>query len=145
MSNCLQPHGLQRSRLLCPLLSPRVCLHSCALSQWCHPTISPSVARFPCLPSFPASGSFPMRQLFTSGGQSIGASASIILFSYLLVIVTICVQVSVWMPIFSPLGWLSRNGSTGSYDPPTTYGPQFYDSLISHFLTLWWCRGDGVQ
>ena len=84
-----------------------------------------------------------MRQLFTSGGQSIGALASIILFSYLLVIVTICVQVSVWMPIFSPLGWLSRNGSTGSYDPPTTYGPQFYDSLISHFLTLWWCRGDG--
>ena len=55
-----------------------------------------------CLPSFPASGSFPMRQLFTSGGQSIGASASINLFSYLLVIVTNCVQVSVWM-LFSVL------------------------------------------
>ena len=79
MSDCLWPHGLQRSRLLCPLLSPRVCLHSCALSQWCYLTISSSAAPFSlCLPSFPASGSFPMRQLFTSGGQSIGALASVL-------------------------------------------------------------------
>ena len=55
----------------------RVCSDSCPLSQWCHPTISSSVGPFSCcLQSFPASGSFPMSQLFPSGGQSIGASAS---------------------------------------------------------------------
>ena len=62
---------------LLPSLSPRVCWNSCPLSQWCYPTISSSVATFSfCLPCFPSSGSFPMSQLFTSGGQSIGASAS---------------------------------------------------------------------
>ena len=56
---------------------PRVCSNSCSLSWWCHPTISSSVTHFSsCLQSFPASGSFPVGQLFTSGGQSIGASAS---------------------------------------------------------------------
>ena len=53
------------------------------LSQWCHPTISSSVIPFSsCLQSFPASGSFPMSQLFTSGGQSIGASASVIMWLF---------------------------------------------------------------
>ena len=67
-------HGLYHARLPCPSLSHRVC--SCPLGQWCHPTISSSVAPFSsCLQSFPASGSFPMSWLFTSGGQSIGASA----------------------------------------------------------------------
>ena len=76
LSSSLQPHGLQHSRLPCPSLSPRVCLNSCLLSRWCHPTISSSVDPFSSCPqSFPASGSFPMSQLFTSGGQSIGASA----------------------------------------------------------------------
>ena len=61
----------------CPLLSPGICSNSCPLSQWCHPTISPSVIPFSfCLQSFPESGSFPMSQLFTSGGQCIGAPAS---------------------------------------------------------------------
>ena len=56
---------------------PRVCLNSCPLSQWCHPTISSSVTPFSsCLQSFPASRSFPMSGLFASGDQSIGASAS---------------------------------------------------------------------
>ena len=60
------------------LMSPGVCSNSCPLSQWCHPTISSSVTLFSsCLQSFSASGSFPMSQLFTSGGQSIGASVSI--------------------------------------------------------------------
>ena len=77
MSDCSQPHGLQHARLPCPSLSPRVCSNSCPLSQWCHPTISSSVVPFSSCPqSFPASGSFPMSQLFPSGGQSIGASAS---------------------------------------------------------------------
>ena len=70
------PHGLQHTRLPCPSLSPRVCSNSCPLSHWCHPTISSSVAPFSCPQSFPASGSVPMSQLFTSGGQSIGTSAS---------------------------------------------------------------------
>ena len=71
----LQPHGLQHTKL--PVLHfPGACSNSCSLSQWCHPTISSSVA---CLlpQSFPASGSFPMNQLFASGGQSTGASASV--------------------------------------------------------------------
>ena len=76
MSDSLQPHGLQHTRLLCPSPSPRVCSNSSPLSQWCHSTISSSVVPFfCCLRSFPASGSLPMSQLFTSGGQSIGASA----------------------------------------------------------------------
>ena len=77
MSDSLRPHGLQHSRLLCPPLSPGVCLNSCPLSRWCYPTISPSVAPFSSCPqSFPASGSFPVSQFFTSGSQSTGASVS---------------------------------------------------------------------
>ena len=77
MSNSLWFHGLQHNRLLCPSLSPVVCSNSCPLRQWWHPTISFSVAPFSsCLQSYPVSGSFPMSWLFTSGGQSIGASAS---------------------------------------------------------------------
>ena len=75
-SNSLWPHGLQHARLPCPLLSPGICSHSCPLSWWCYPTISFSaILIFFCLQSFPASGSFPVSLLFTSGGQSIEASA----------------------------------------------------------------------
>ena len=77
MSNSLWPHGLQHTRHACPSPSPRACSNSCPLSQWCHPTISSSVAPFSsCLQCFPRSGSFPMSQLFTPGGQSIGVLAS---------------------------------------------------------------------
>ena len=76
MSDSLGPHGLQLSRPHCPLPTPGVDSNSCPLSRWCHPTISSSVAPFSCLQSFPASECFPMSQLFLSGGQSIGASAS---------------------------------------------------------------------
>ena len=76
MSNSLDSHGLEHTRLPCPLLSPRVCSDSCPLSSWCHSTIWSSVAPFSSRPqSFPASGSFPMSRLFVSGGQSIGTSA----------------------------------------------------------------------
>ena len=71
----LPPHGLQHSRLPYPSLSPRVCSNLRPLSQWCHPTIS-SVTPFSCLQSFPTLGFFQMSRLFTSDGQSIGASAS---------------------------------------------------------------------
>ena len=75
MSDSLLPHGLQHAKLPCP--SPSPCSNSCPLSQWCHPTISFSVAPFSSCPqSFPASGFFPMSQLFTSGGQSNVASFS---------------------------------------------------------------------
>ena len=67
MSNSLQPHGLQHARLSCPSPTPRTCSNSCPLSQWCHETTSSSVFPFSCLQCFPASGSFPMNQLFTSG------------------------------------------------------------------------------
>ena len=77
MFSSLPPHGLQHARLPCPSPSPVACSNSCSSSRWCHPTISSSVVPFsPCLQSSTASGSFPMNQLFTSGSQTIGASAS---------------------------------------------------------------------
>ena len=77
MSDSLQPHGLQHARPPCPSPTPGVYPDSCPLSWWCHLTISSPVIPFSsCLQSFPTSGSFPMSHLFTSGGQSIGASAS---------------------------------------------------------------------
>ena len=75
-SDYLQSHRLQYARLPCPSPTPRAYSNSCPLSQWCHPAISSSVVPFPsCLQSLPASGSFPMSQLFPRGGQSIGVSA----------------------------------------------------------------------
>ena len=77
VSDSLLPHGLQHSRLPGPSPTPGAYSNSYPLSQWCHPTISSSVIPFSShLPSFPASGSFPISQFFASGGQSIGASAS---------------------------------------------------------------------
>ena len=77
VSDSLQPHGLQHTRLPCPSLSPRSCSNSCPLSRWCHPTSSSSVVPFSsCLQFSPASGSFLVSWLFTSDGQSIGVSAS---------------------------------------------------------------------
>ena len=71
-------HELQHARPPCPSPTPGVHPNSCPSSQWCHPTISSSVIPFfSCPQSFPASRSFPMSQLFTKGGQSIGVSASI--------------------------------------------------------------------
>ena len=77
MSDSLQPQRLQHARLPCSSPTPRACSNSCPLSQWCHPTISSSVVPFSSCPqSLTASGSFPMSQFFTSGGQNIEASAS---------------------------------------------------------------------
>ena len=74
VSDSLKPRGLQRVRLPCPSTTPGACSNSCLLSQWYHPTISSSVIPFSCLQSFPASGSSPRNQFFTSGDQSIGIS-----------------------------------------------------------------------
>ena len=77
VSDSLQPHELQHPRPPCPSPTPGVYSNSCPLSRWCHPAISSSVIPFSYCPhSLPASGSFPMSQLSTWGGQSIGVSAS---------------------------------------------------------------------
>ena len=76
VSDSLWPHELQHARPPCLLPTPEVHSNPCPLSLWCHPNISSSVIPFSCPQSFPASGSFQMSQLFASGGQSIGVSAS---------------------------------------------------------------------
>ena len=77
MSDSLWSHGLQHARVPCPSPTPGAHSNSCPSSRWCHPTISSSVIPFSsCFQSFSASGSFPISQLFTSDGQSIGVSAS---------------------------------------------------------------------
>ena len=82
MSSSLQTHGLQHARLPCSSPTPRACSNSCPLSQWRHPIIESSVVPFSSfLQSFPASGSFPVSQLFTSDDKNIGASASVLLMN----------------------------------------------------------------
>ena len=77
LTNFLQLHGLQHTRLPCPLPSPGVCSNTCPLSQWCYLSISSSATLFSfCLQSLPTSGSFPVSHLFTSAGQSVDASGS---------------------------------------------------------------------
>ena len=79
LSDFLWPHRLQHTRHSCPSVSPGGCSNSSNLGQWCHPTVSSSVSPTPSCPqTFSASGSFLMSLLFTSGGQSIGASASVL-------------------------------------------------------------------
>ena len=79
MSDFLRLHWLHHTRLPCPSSTPGACSNSCPSSYWCHPTILSSVIRFSsCLWSFPVSGSFQMSHLFASGGQSIGASVSVL-------------------------------------------------------------------
>ena len=75
--NSLRPYESQHTRPPCPSPTPRIYPNPCPSSQWCHPAISSSVVPFSSCPqSFPASGSFPMSQLFAWGGQSTGVSAS---------------------------------------------------------------------
>ena len=76
LSDSLWPHEPQHTRPPCPSLTPGVYPNPCPSSGWCHPTISSSVVPFSCPQSFPASGSFPTSQLFSSDGQSVGISAS---------------------------------------------------------------------
>ena len=77
MSDSLRPHESQHARPSCPSPTPRIYSNTCPSSRWCHPAISSSVVPSSfCPQSLPASGSFPMSQLFTWGGQSTGVSAS---------------------------------------------------------------------
>ena len=98
MSNSLRPHELQHSRPPCPSPTPRVYSNSCPLSWWCHPAILCSVVPFSSHPqSLPESGSFPMSQLFSWGGQSIGVSAAASVLP---------MNTQVWFPL-GWTGWIS--------------------------------------
>ena len=122
VSNSLQPHGLQHTRPPCLSPTPKVYSNSCPLSQWCHPIISSSVIPFSCPQSFPASGSFPMSQLFTAGGQSIGISASTSVLP---------MNTQGW----SPLGWtgwisLQSKGFSRVFSNTTVQKHQFFSTQL---------------
>ena len=123
MSDSLCPYGLQHTRLPCPSPTPKAYSNFCPLSPWCHPTISFSDIQFSsCLQSFPASGSFPMSQFLTSGGQSIGASASVLPMS-----------IRDWFPL-GWTGWISlqSKGFSRVFSSTTVQRPQFY--ALTFFL-----------
>ena len=124
VSDCLQPHEPPQARPPCPSPTPRVYPNSCPLSRWCHPTISSSVGPFSSCPqSSPALGSFWMSQLFSSGGQSIGASASIAVLT---------MNTQDW----SPLGWtgwisLQSKGLSRVFSNTTVQKHQFFSAQLS--------------
>ena len=120
VSNSLQPHELQYSRPPCPWTYP----NSCPLSRWCHPTTSSSVVSFSSCPhSFPASESFPMSQLFTSAGQSIGVSASISVLP---------MNTQDWSPS-EWTGWISlqSKGLSRVFSNTTVQKHQFFGTQLS--------------
>ena len=130
MSDSLQPHELQHTRLPCPSPTPRGCSNPFPSSRWCHPTNSSSVIPFSsCLQSFPASGSFPPSQFFASGGQSVGVSASASVLP---------MNIQDWFP----LGWadlipLLSKGLSGVFSNTTVQKHQFsvFSFLYSPTLT----------
>ena len=124
VSDSLQSHGLQHARLPCPSPTPEACSNSCPSSRWCHPTISSSVVTFSsCLPSFPASGSFLMSQFFTSGGQSIGVSASASVLPK---------NIQDWFPL-GWTGWISLQSKRLSrvFSNTTVPKHQFFGAQVS--------------
>ena len=112
VSDSLWPHGLQHARPPYPSPTPGIYPNSCPLSWWCHPTISSSVIPFSSHhQSFPASGSFLVSQLFISGDQSIGGSASISVLP---------MNIQDWFPL-GWTGWIflqSRDSQEFSLTPP---------------------------
>ena len=119
----LQTHEPQHARPPCPSSTPGVYPNPCPLSQWCHPTLSSSVVPFSWLQSFPASGLFQMSQLFTSGGQSIGVSASTSVLP---------MNTQDW----SPLGWtgwisLQSKGLSRVFSNTTVQKHQFFSAQLS--------------
>ena len=120
----LRPHGSQHARPPCPSPMPRIYSNSCSLSRWCHPAISSSVVPFSsCLQSLPASGSFPMSQLFTWGGQSIGVSA---------LAAVLPMNTQDW----SPLGWtgwisLQSKGLSRVFSNTTVQKHEFFSAQLS--------------
>ena len=116
-------------RLPCPSPTARVYSDSCPLSRWCHPTISSSVVPFSsCLKPFPASGSFQMSQLFASGGQSIGVSASTLVLP---------INIQDWFP----LGWtswisLKSKGLSRVFSNTTVQKHQFFGARSVQFSSV---------
>ena len=121
----LQPHRLQHARLSCPSPIPGACSNSCPLSRWGHPTISSSVIPFSSyLQSFPASGSFLMSQLFASGGQSIGVSASTSVFP---------MNIQDWFPLgLTSLISLQSMGLSRVFSKTTVRRSAFFIVQLSH-------------
>ena len=134
VTDSLWPHGLQHARLPCPSPTPRVHPNICPLSWWCHPTISSSVIPFStCLQSFPASGSFPMSQLFASGGQSVGASASASVLP---------MNIQDWFPL-AWTGWISlqSKGLSRVFSNTTVQKHQFLGTQLflysNYYIHTW--------
>ena len=124
MSHSLRPHGLQHTRLPCPSPTPRVYSNSCPLSRWCHPAVSSSVVLFSSCPqSLPDSGSFPMSQLFSWGGQNIGVSASASVLP---------VNTQDWPPL-GWTGWISlqSKGLSRVFSNTTVQNHQFFSAQLS--------------
>ena len=133
LSDSLRPHEPQHARPPCPSPTPVVHPNPCPSSRWCHPTISSSVIHFSSCPqSFPASGSFPVSQLYKSGGKSIGLSASTSVLP---------MDTQDW----SPLGWtgwislqskgLSRVFSNTAVQKHQFFGTQLPSQSNSHIHT----------
>ena len=124
VSDSLRPHESQHARPLCPSPTPGVHPNSCPFSRWCHPAISSSVIPFSsCAQSLPASGSFPMSQLFAWGGQSIRVSASASVLP---------MNIQGW----SPLGWtgwisLQSKGLSRVFSNTTVPKHQFFSAQLS--------------
>ena len=123
ISDSLQLHGPQHTRPPCPSPTPRLYTDSCPSSRWCHPTISSSVIPFSCPQSFQASRSFQMSQFFTSGGQSIGVSASTSVLP---------MNTQNW----SPLGWtgwisLKSKGFSRVFSNTMVQKHQFFGAQLS--------------
>ena len=124
VSDSLWHHGLQHAKLPCPSPTPGACSNSCASSRWCHPTISSSAISFSsCLQSFPASGSFPMSQLFASGGPRIGISASASVLP---------VNIQDWFPL-GWTGWISllSKGLSRVFSNTTIQKHHFFSAQLS--------------
>ena len=124
VSDSSRPHELQHARPPCPSPTPGVYPDSYPLSQWCHPTISSSVIPFSSCPqSFPASGSFPMSQFFTSGGQSIGVSTSTSVLP---------MNTQDWFPL-GWTGWISwqSKGVSRIFSNTTVQNHQFFSAQVS--------------
>ena len=133
VSNSLVPNELQHAMPPCPSPTPGAYSNSCPLSQWCHPNISSSVIPFSSCPqSFPASGSFPMSQLFAWGGRIIGISASTSVLP---------VNTQDWSPL-GRTGWISLQSkglsmvfSNTTVQKHQFFGPQLSSQSNSHIDT----------
>ena len=124
VSDSLWPHEPQDARPPWPSPTPGACSNPCPCSQWCHLTISSSVVPFSsCLQSFPESGSFQMSQLFTSGGQSIGVSASASVLP---------MNTQDWSPL-EWTGWVSlqSKGLSRVFSNTTVQKHQFFGAQLS--------------